>query len=98
MKTAKKQLSAQDIQDEILFKMPANKSLKLASDFSMFIMMLNKTVNEAPRSKLRDIFSARKIIPIRRFSSAQQAARYSSGKADKKNGFSKNTRKNRKNS
>ncbi|MBU3956284.1 hypothetical protein KJ633_07470 [bacterium] len=61
MKTAKKQLSAQDIQDKILFKMPANKSLKLASDFSMFIMMLNKTVN-------------------------------------KKNGFSKNTRKNRKNS
>lgn len=32
------QKSAQEIQDDILIKMSAGKKLKLASDFSMFIL------------------------------------------------------------
>ena len=37
--------SAQDIQDEIFRKMPADKKLKYASDFSMFLLELNKLGN-----------------------------------------------------
>lgn len=37
-----KNKSAQDIQDEIFRKMPAEKRIKLASDFSMFLLELNK--------------------------------------------------------
>lgn len=34
--------TAQDIQNEIFRKMPANESFKIASDFSMFLIKLNK--------------------------------------------------------
>ncbi len=45
MKSRQKTLSkksAQDRQDDIFRKMPADKKLSLASDFSMFILGLNK--------------------------------------------------------
>jgi len=45
-KAKSKQKTPQDIQDEILFKMSADKSFKLASDFSMFLLKLNKTSNK----------------------------------------------------
>lgn len=34
--------SAQDIQDEVFKKMSAKEKIKLASDFSMFLLKLNK--------------------------------------------------------
>lgn len=34
--------SAQQIQDEIFAKMPAEKKVKLTSDFSKFLLKLNK--------------------------------------------------------
>ena len=34
--------TAQEIQDEIFCRMSADKKIKLASDFSMFILRLNK--------------------------------------------------------
>jgi len=40
----------QDIQDRIFKKMPASKKLKLASDFSMFLLKLNK-LNDRRLSK-----------------------------------------------
>lgn len=62
MKNAtRKPQSAQEIQDKIFDKMSAGERLKLASNFSMFLIRLNQSAN-------------------------------------RKNGFSKNTRKNRKNS
>lgn len=36
-------VSTQDRQDDIFRKMPAEKKLKLASDFSMFLIKLNKS-------------------------------------------------------
>ena len=44
--------SAQDIQDEIFRKMPANKKLKYASDFSMFLLELNRLGNTHGFSKV----------------------------------------------
>lgn len=35
--------SAQDVQDKIFRKMSADKKLKLASDFSMFILKTSRT-------------------------------------------------------
>ena len=41
----KKKKSAQDIQDEIFRKMTPEKKLKLASDYSMFILQSRKSAD-----------------------------------------------------
>jgi hypothetical protein len=45
------QQAAQKIQDEIFRKMTAEKKLKLASDFSMFLLDLHKASNKNGISK-----------------------------------------------
>ncbi|MCX6731447.1 MAG: hypothetical protein NTX55_00430 [Candidatus Parcubacteria bacterium] len=48
----KSKKSAQDIQDEIFRKMSAERKIKLTSDFSMFILELNKIGNYGRFSKV----------------------------------------------